>query len=259
VRLLPDRTSLAGDGADAQPVTVQIVDAQGRVVPTASPEVKFALTGPPGKNIGSIIGLNDGDPTNHEPEKGDQHRVFHGLAQVIVQSGLGGQGKLTMTATSEGLASAETVIDVTPTAARPAVPPIPNPPLVVLNWIRSPVTAERLDPNQPGVTNATTSWDNVHPGGEMTPFQDGRYAIYRAQFTPRAATQEAGGQLVLREVVGKAQVWVDGKLAGEKTNAEKADMTVPFPGGNGERIVSVVIEAAAVNSPAGLGGIVTIE
>ena len=254
VRLLPDRTGLAGDGADAQPVTVQIVDAQGRVVPTASPVVKFALSGP-----GAIIGLNDGDPTNHESEKGDQHRVFHGLAQVIVQSGLGGQGKLTMTATSEGLTSGETVIALTPVAPRPAVPVIPNPPLFVLNWIRSPITAERLDPNQPGVTSATTSWDNVHLGSELTPFHDGRYAIYRAQFTPRATTQNAGGQLVLRDVVGKAQVWVDGKPVGEKTKAEKADMTVPFPGGRGERIVSVVIEAPAVNTSAGLGGLVTIE
>ena len=64
---------------------------------------------------------------------------------------------------------------------------------------------------------------------------------------------------MLRDVVGKAQVWVDGKPVGEKTKAEKADMTVPFPGGRGERIVSVVIEAPAVNTSAGLGGLVTIE
>ena len=70
LRLVPDRSSLAGDGDDAQPVTVEVVDAQGRVVPTANPLVKFALTGP-----GAIIGLNNGDPTNHEPEKGDQHTV----------------------------------------------------------------------------------------------------------------------------------------------------------------------------------------
>jgi beta-galactosidase len=99
-----------------------------------------------------IIGLNNGDPTNHEPEKGSQHRVFHGLAQVIVQSGLGGQGKLTLRATSDGLAAGEIVIDVTP-GTRPAVPVIPNPPLVVLNWIRSPVSAERPNPDR--ITGST--------------------------------------------------------------------------------------------------------
>jgi beta-galactosidase len=147
---------------------------------------------------------------------------------------------------------------VNPTAPRPAVPVIPNPPLVILDWIRSSVTAERLDPNQPSVTSAMNSWDNVHPGF-LPPFHNGRFAIYRANFTPRAATQKTGGQLLLRDVVGKAQVWIDGKLVGEKAVAGKADLTVAFPAGDGERIVSVVIEAAAPDEPAGLGGTVTVE
>jgi beta-galactosidase len=254
LRLVPDRKSLAGDGDDAQPVTVEVVDAQGRVVPTAEPLVKFALSGP-----GSIIGLNNGDPTNHEPEKGSQHTVFHGLAQLIVQSGLGGQGKLTLTATSEGLANGETVIEVTPVMARPAVPVIPNPPVVVLGWIRSRITEQPLDPNQQPAATDMNSWDNVHLGSDLPVFEDGRFAVYRAQFTPRAATQKSGGRLVLRAVVGKAQVWIDGKLAGEKADPEKQDMTVAFPAKEGERVVSVQIEAPATGRPAGLGGIVTVE
>src|SRR5450432_1693671 len=55
LKLVPDRASLAGDGSDAQPVTVQVVDAQGRVVPDANQMVKFELVGP-----GAIIGLNNG-------------------------------------------------------------------------------------------------------------------------------------------------------------------------------------------------------
>jgi len=117
VQLVPDRKTLAGDGDDAEPVTVQIVDAQGRVVPTASHLVKFELDGP-----GAIIGLNNGDANCHEPEKGDQHSVFHGLAQVILQSGLAGQGKLTLRATSQGLAPAELAIEVVSAPARASVP-----------------------------------------------------------------------------------------------------------------------------------------
>jgi beta-galactosidase len=56
---------------------------------------------------GAIIGLNNGDPTNHEPEKGDQHTVFHGLAQLILQSRLKSQGKLIVRATSHGLTGGE--------------------------------------------------------------------------------------------------------------------------------------------------------
>jgi beta-galactosidase len=96
---------------------VEVVDAQGRVVPTANQSVKFELNGP-----GEIIGLNNGDPNCHEPEKGNQHSVFHGLAQVILQSGFASQGKLTLRAASEGLNAGEAVIGVAAAPSRPAVP-----------------------------------------------------------------------------------------------------------------------------------------
>jgi beta-galactosidase len=253
LKLIADRASLAGDGADAQPVTVEVVDAQGRVVPTAKLPVKFELSGP-----GAIIGLNDGNPNNHEPEKGNQHSVFNGLAQVILQSGYAAQGKLTLRATAEGLTPGEVTINVTPAPARPAAP-YSNPTLVVRNWRLSPVTAQRPDPNQALGATDMNSWGNAQPGGRLPTFRDGRFAIYRAQFTPRAGMQKTGGQLTLRDVTGKAQVWIDGKLAGEKTAADKQTFTVPVPAGDGERTVNVLIEIAAPGTQAGLGGTVTAE
>jgi beta-galactosidase len=119
LKLVADRDSLAGDGADAQPITVEVVDARGRVVPTASLPVRFTLSGP-----GAIIGLNDGNPSNHEPEKGDRHSVFHGFAQVIAQSAYAGSGTLTLRATAEFLSPAEVTIRVLPVPPRPAVPPV---------------------------------------------------------------------------------------------------------------------------------------
>ncbi len=124
LKLIADRGSLAGDGDDAQPVTVQAVDAQGRLVPTAKLPVTFEITGP-----GAIIGLNNGDPNCHEPEKGNKHSIFNGLAQVILQSRREGHGPLTLRATAEGLAPAEVVIDVKAAAARPEVAAAPAPPV----------------------------------------------------------------------------------------------------------------------------------
>ena len=253
LQLIPDRNSFAGDGCDAQPVTVQIVDAQGRVVPEANQSVKFELTGP-----GAIIGLNNGDPTCHESEKGNQHTVFHGLAQVMLQSAFDGEGKLTLHATSDGLTSADVVIDVTPAPARPAVPTV-SPALVIRNWKLSPISAQRPDPNQKIGDTDMNTWASVQPGRRLPTFNDGVFAIYRAQFTPRAAMQKSGGQLHLRDVTGKAQVWIDGNLAGEKTDAARKTFTVPFPPGDGERTVNVLIEALAPGSRAGLGGAVTAE
>jgi beta-galactosidase len=253
LRIISDRPSLAGEGSDAQPVTVQVVDAQGRVVPNASQMVNFELSGP-----GAIIGLNNGDPNCHEPEKGTQHTVFHGLAQVILQSEVAGHGKLTLRATSPGLAVAETVIEVTVTPARPAVP-IAYPTLVIRNWRLSPISAERPDPNQPiGGTDMNT-WANAQPGRRLPTFNDGRFAIYRAQFTPRIGVQRSGGHVTLVDVTGKAQVWIDGQLAGEKTDAARGTFTVPISAGEEEHTVSILIEAPATGSAAGLGGPVTVE
>jgi beta-galactosidase len=254
IKLLADRASLAGDGYDAQPVTVQVVDAQGRVVPTSNLPVKFELTGP-----GAIIGLNNGDPNNHESEKGDSHHAFHGLAQVIVQSGFGGKGKLTLRATSEGLTSGEVTIDVISVAARPAVAMISNPPLVIMNWKRSPLTTERPDPNQEVSDSDMKSWTEAHPGSWLPPFHHGRFAIYRARFTPRLGAQKSGGQIIFRDVEGKAQVWLDGKAVAENTDAGKKNIAVSCPPGDGERTVTVLVEASAPDTTAGLGGIVTVE
>ena len=100
LRLTPDRKSLAGDGCDAMPVTVEALDREGRPVPTANLMVEFEISGP-----GAIIGLGNGDPTSHEPEKGNRRSLFNGLAQVIVQSRRGGSGNLVLRAKAEGLKS----------------------------------------------------------------------------------------------------------------------------------------------------------
>jgi beta-galactosidase len=63
LRLTPDRKTLAGDGSDAVPVTVEALDEQGRPVPLAQNKVNFALEG-----AGKILGVGNGDPNCHDPE-----------------------------------------------------------------------------------------------------------------------------------------------------------------------------------------------
>jgi beta-galactosidase len=59
-----DRSELLADGADVAVVRVSAVDAQGREVPTADANVTFRLSGP-----GRIIGVGNGDPSSHEPDR----------------------------------------------------------------------------------------------------------------------------------------------------------------------------------------------
>ena len=116
LRLSADRPKLAGDGWDAAPVTVQAVDAKGRAVPLANMPVNFEIAG------GRVIGLCNGDPNSHEPEKGLRRSLFNGYAQVIVQSvAPGGEPNLTLKASAAGLEPAQTKIRIETVPARPFV------------------------------------------------------------------------------------------------------------------------------------------
>ena len=55
--------TVAACAANNYNVTAAVVDAQGRVVPTANVPLSFSLAGP-----GRIIGVGNGDPTSHEPD-----------------------------------------------------------------------------------------------------------------------------------------------------------------------------------------------
>lgn len=104
IRLTADRGHIGTDWEDLSHVTVEIVDDQGRVVPTAENEVVFALSGP-----GRILGLDNGDSESHESYQGDRRRSYGGRALALVQSS-GQPGTLRLSATSPSLTSADIVI-----------------------------------------------------------------------------------------------------------------------------------------------------
>lgn len=104
VVLTPDRTKAQADGQDAVPVAAAVVDAQGRVVPTAENLIRFALAG-----AGQVIGVGNGNPSSLEPDKASQRMAFAGLCQVIVQAGRT-PGAMKLTAESDGLTAATVTI-----------------------------------------------------------------------------------------------------------------------------------------------------
>ena len=113
--LAPDRVKIAGDGEDLSVVVAQIVDAAGRLVPIADNEVAFAVTGP-----ARIIGVGNGDPSSHEPDRASKRRAFSGLCMALVQSKKT-PGVISVDATADGLASATTTITAAETTPRPAL------------------------------------------------------------------------------------------------------------------------------------------
>jgi beta-galactosidase len=104
--LSPERTTLRADDVDAIVVPVSILDGDGHVVPDAANRVSFRLAGG-----GRVLGVGNGNPADHDPEKADNCRAFHGRCIAVVQAGAS-PGTMQITATSPGLASAEVHIEM---------------------------------------------------------------------------------------------------------------------------------------------------
>ncbi|HEY4015633.1 MAG TPA: beta-galactosidase GalA [Polyangiaceae bacterium] len=119
IELSPDRPALDGDGWDAEPIEVRAVDAAGRVVPNANMQVDFEVS------QGRFLGAGNGDPNSHEADKEPRRHLFHGLAQLIVQTVAGAGGPLSVRATSAGLVPGRIDIAVRRAEARPSLPPAP--------------------------------------------------------------------------------------------------------------------------------------
>ena len=111
--------TLVTGGQDVALAEVSVVDGAGQLVHGAEHLVSFAVSGP-----GRLVGVGNGNPHCHEPDKGANRSAFHGLVRAIVQSGDGGAaaGTVTLRATAEGLGAAELSIEaVLPSADARAV------------------------------------------------------------------------------------------------------------------------------------------
>ncbi|HQX74221.1 MAG TPA: glycosyl hydrolase 53 family protein, partial [Chitinophagaceae bacterium] len=86
VVVTPYKTTILADGKDATVLNITVLDREGREVPDADNLIRFSIEGD-----GKIIGVGNGDPSSHEPDKcadgAWQRTLFNGKCQVIIQSG----------------------------------------------------------------------------------------------------------------------------------------------------------------------------
>jgi len=99
--LMVHKTTLFADGQDATVINIRAIDREGRWVPDAQNLIKFNIEG-----SARIIGVGNGDPSSHEPDKcieGQwQRHLFNGYCQVILQAGKN-PGTIKFKAETEGL------------------------------------------------------------------------------------------------------------------------------------------------------------
>jgi len=107
LKLKIDSETIFASSRDAINIEVEVVDVEGNVVPTADNLIKFSIEGE-----GEIIGVDNGNPKDHDSYKLNRRKAFNGLCLAIVQS-TGKTGKIKFTAKSDGLKemSAEIIVE----------------------------------------------------------------------------------------------------------------------------------------------------
>jgi beta-galactosidase len=105
LKVEPDRNEIRGDGRDLSFVTVTVTDKSGVTAPRADNRIHFEIEGP-----GEIVATDNGDPTAFESFQLHDRNAFNGLCLVIVRGKVSNPGKITVTASADGLQIGRIVI-----------------------------------------------------------------------------------------------------------------------------------------------------
>ncbi len=99
-----DRSTISADSYDLSYITVEVLDADGNIVPDAVNLVQFSVEGD-----AEIFGVDNGNPLGHQTLKGAEIDAFNGKCLVVLKAGEN-PGNVTLTASADGLNSVEITI-----------------------------------------------------------------------------------------------------------------------------------------------------
>ncbi len=242
------RESVRTSEGDALPVTIFAVDAAGRRVPTAQNRVHVSVSG------GRVLGMGNGNPLCHEPDAATSRSLYNGLATAIVAPGEQ-EGQLEILATAQGLKPARLTLPILRGAGFAQYAAMEG--VVITDWRMSAVTDEPLNPNRPIADGDMNTWQPVTVGDGPQPqwAQKLGWATCRARFE---MPHGKGWELVLEDVVGAAEVYINGERVAARETPEAGTLRAPVHARAGSEVtVSVQLHATHANS--GLTGVVRLE
>jgi beta-galactosidase len=106
--LKSDREGVAPVWDDLAHVTAEIVDEHGVLVPGATTELSFTVSGP-----GAVIAVDSGDPSSHEPYQKTVRCAFQSRCLALVRA-TAPTGRVTIVAEAPGLTRGSVSFDAVP-------------------------------------------------------------------------------------------------------------------------------------------------
>ncbi|MBO2010098.1 glycoside hydrolase family 2 protein [Hymenobacter negativus] len=237
-------TSPAGlhaDGTDLSLLQVEAVDAKGRRCPTALNMVNFSLSGPAEWRGGLAQGPGNYILSKNLPVEGGVNRV---LIRSTTQA-----GKITVTATAEGLKPATVSLKSQPVLVENGLAtqlpgadlpvslrrgPTPAGPSFTVSRVSVPITAATANSNP---TNATYSFDDNELSEWVSDRKEGRpwieYTLARAAPISQVAMKLTGW----RNSTYPIRILIDGQEAfSGKTERSLGYFTAVFPPRTGQKV-----------------------
>jgi beta-galactosidase len=105
LKITADRTVLSATGEDLSFISVEAVDAKGRLLYDSSVSAQFSISG-----AGIIAAVGSGDGQSLESYQGSSFRLFQGRALVVVRS-TRREGKIRFSARADGMNSQPLIIE----------------------------------------------------------------------------------------------------------------------------------------------------
>ncbi len=229
---------------DAAIFNISVSDEKGFPVPTANNLIKFTAKG------GEIIGVGNGDPNSHEPDKADERRLFNGLCQVIVKQ-TDGADRVVLTAESDGLLSAQAEVKSIENERKPIfIPSVSE--RYISTWRRAEIVTEaRPDPDAKITDSDMNTWSVVTVGNGRDDMLSGAqgYGLYKTRVTVGADDNH----IIFREVTGnEVEIFIGGvlKFSGECPHGETVYMDISDI--RGETDITLIIYTESKGANAGI-------
>lgn len=238
LQMTTSRAYLYADAQDAILVNVQAVDANGVPCGDAAGEVRFSASGG-----GVILGVGNGDPNCHEPDRAERRSLFHGKCQMILQAAQGACGSIAVTASADGMEQAQAEVELRMRELPPPLPAVHD--RFVENWRMSAQLTEQF-PVICGEIDATdmNTFEPVMFGdGPQNIFQGQyeKYGVYRTILDLDGTVSDPA--LFFYRIMGYVWVYLGKEQVGEADCRFGEKLQIAIPAGfTGRQALTVVIQ-----------------